>query len=48
MSQVITIGVDLAETVFQVHRVDDVGKPVVRRQLRRNRFPAFSKGSRAA
>ena len=35
MSEVITIGVDLAKNVFQVHGVDAEGAVVVRRQLRR-------------
>jgi transposase len=33
--QVITIGLDLAKHVFQIHGVDDAGQVVVRRQLRR-------------
>lgn len=44
MSQVITVGVDLAKNVFQVHGVDSPGKPVVRRQLRRSQFLAFFDG----
>lgn len=44
MSQAITIGVDLAKNVFQVHGVDITGKPVVRRQLRRSQFLAFFEG----
>jgi transposase len=35
MGDVITIGVDLAKSVFQVHGVDADGAVVVRRQLRR-------------
>ena len=35
MNEVITIGVDLAKSVFQVHGVDAEGAVVVRRQLRR-------------
>ena len=35
MNEVITIGVDLAKNVFQVHGVDAEGAVVVRRQLRR-------------
>jgi hypothetical protein len=44
MQQVSTIGVDLAKNVFQVHAVDSIGKPVVRRQLRRSQFLAFFEG----
>ena len=35
MNEVITIGVDLAKNVFQVHGVDAEGDVVFRRQLRR-------------
>jgi transposase len=35
MSEVTTIGLDLAKSVFQVHGVDTSGKTVIRRQLRR-------------
>ncbi len=43
MSEVTTIGLDLAKSVFQVHGVDASGKPVVRRQLRRRQVLAFFK-----
>jgi transposase len=43
MNEVITIGVDLAKSVFQVHGVDASGKPVVRRQLRRRQVLGFFK-----
>ncbi len=44
MNEVITIGVDLAKNVFQVHGVDDEGNVVIRRQLRRSRvLPFFTK-----
>ncbi len=43
MSEVITIGVDLAKNVFQVHGVDDEGNVVIRRQLRRPRVLPFFK-----
>ena len=33
MNEVITIGVDLAKNVFQVHGVDGEGEVVIRRQL---------------
>jgi hypothetical protein len=32
MSEVTTIGLDLAKSVFQVHGVDTSGKTVIRRQ----------------
>ena len=35
MNEVITIGVDLAKNVFQVHGVDAEGGVIFRRQLRR-------------
>ena len=43
MSKVITIGVDLAKNVFQVHGVDAEGTVVVRRQLRRRQVLALFK-----
>ncbi|MEM0943923.1 MAG: IS110 family transposase, partial [Pseudomonadota bacterium] len=36
MDQLITIGLDLAKSVFQVHGVDAHGRAIVRRQLRRS------------
>ena len=41
MKEVITIGLDLAKNVFQVHGVDASGKTVVRRQLRRGQVLGF-------
>ena len=43
MSEVTTIGVDLAKNVFQVHGVDAAGGVVVRRQLRRGQVLPFFK-----
>jgi transposase len=43
MKEVITIGVDLAKNVFQVHGVDADGTVIVRRQLRRAQMLAFFK-----
>ena len=43
MSEVITIGVDLAKSVFQVHGVDASGLPVIRRQLKRSQVLGFFK-----
>jgi transposase len=36
--QVSTIGLDIAKNVFQVHGVDDQGRTVLRRQVRRNQL----------
>ncbi len=41
MTEVITIGVDIAKSVFQVHAVDEAGEPVIRRQLRRRQVLLF-------
>jgi hypothetical protein len=35
MAKIVTIGLDLAKNVFQVHGVDGAGAVMVRRQLRR-------------
>ena len=43
MSEVITIGLDLAKNVFQVHGVDGSGEVVIRRQLRRSQVLPFFK-----
>ncbi len=41
MSEVTTIGVDLAKNVFQVHGVTVAGEIVIRRQLRRRHVLSF-------
>lgn len=41
MSEVTTIGLDLAKNVFQVHGIDASGQVVVRRQLRRSQVLSF-------
>jgi transposase len=46
MNEVITIGVDLAKNVFQVHGVDAEGSVIVRRQLRRGQMLPFFKKQR--
>ena len=44
MNEVITIGLDLAKNVFQVHGVDASGEVVIRKQLRRRQvMPFFGK-----
>jgi hypothetical protein len=44
MQQVITIGLDIAKHVFQVHGVDDAGAVIVRRKLRRSELTNFFAG----
>ncbi len=39
--KITTIGIDLAKEVFQVHGVDERGKVVVRRQLKRKDVPKY-------
>ena len=41
--EVITIGIDLAKSVFQVHGVDVAGETVIRKQLRRRQVLPFFK-----
>lgn len=41
MSEVITIGIDLAKSVFHLHGVDAEGRPALRRQLRRSQMLEF-------
>lgn len=41
---IVTIGLDLAKQVFQVHGNDEAGKAAVRRQLRRRDVETFFKG----
>ena len=44
MDQAVTIGLDIAKSVFQVHGVDESGAVVVRRQVRRAQLlPFFAK-----
>jgi transposase len=44
MTEVTTVGFDLAKTVFQVHGADGEGRPVLRRKLRRGKVLAFFAG----
>lgn len=39
--KVTTVGIDLAKQIFQVHGVDEQGKTVIRRQLRRAQLAEF-------
>ena len=48
MGDIITIGLDLAKNVFQVHGVDEAGSVVVRKRLRRGQVVAFLLGFRPA
>jgi transposase len=41
MQAVITIGFDIAKSVFQVHGIDAEGKVLIRRQLKRRHVLAF-------
>jgi transposase len=41
MSNVMTIGLDIAKSVFQVHGVDAAGEVAVRKKLTRGRLLAF-------
>jgi transposase len=42
--QITTVGLDLAKNVFQVHAVDEEGRAVVRRRLRRGEVRDFFTG----
>lgn len=41
MSKIITVGLDLAKSVFQVHCADKAGRPVLRKKLRRAQVLKF-------
>ncbi len=41
MSEIITVGLDLAKNVFQAHGADASGRAVVRKKLRRDQVLAF-------
>jgi transposase len=41
MTKIMTVGLDLAKSVFQVHGADQDGRPVVRRKLRRAQVIPF-------
>lgn len=36
--KITTVGIDLAKNVFQIHGIDENGKPVLKRQLRRDQM----------
>ena len=48
MSEITTVGLDLAKHVFQVHGIDAEGTTVLRKRLRRNQCSASSADFRAA
>ena len=39
--KITTVGIDLAKNVFQIHGVDERGKAVLRKQLRRAQLAVF-------
>ncbi len=41
MPKLATVGIDLAKSVFQIHGVDEDGRVLVRRQLRRGQVLTF-------
>lgn len=41
MSEIITIGLDLAKNVFQVHGADTAGRAILRKKLRRGQVLEF-------
>lgn len=41
MSQILTVGLDLAKNVFQVHEADGAGRAVLRKKLRRTQVLVF-------
>lgn len=44
MEKIITVGLDLAKSIFQVHGIDENGKVLVRRTLRRSQMLPFFRG----
>jgi transposase len=48
MSEISTVGLDLAKNVFQVHGADDTGRAVLRKKLRRAQVLDFSASCRLA
>ena len=41
MSEIITVGLDLAKNVFQVHGADSAGRAILRKKLRRGQILEF-------
>lgn len=48
MNKFITIGLDLAKSVFQVHGIEDASGTVLRKRLRRGQVLAFLPDCRLA
>jgi transposase len=46
--KITTIGIDLAKNVFQVHGVDERGKPVLKKQVKREQMATFLPNCRRA
>ena len=44
MAEIVTLGLDIARSVFQVHGVDAAGQVVVRRRMRRSHVLRFFAG----
>ena len=44
MEKIITVGLDLAKSIFQVHGIAENGKVLVRRTLRRSQVLPFFRG----
>ena len=39
--KITTIGIDLAKTIFQIHGVNDFGKVIIKKQLKRDQVLPF-------
>ena len=39
--KITTLGIDLAKNVFQIHGVDELGKVIVKKQLKRDQLAAY-------
>jgi hypothetical protein len=48
MLDIITVGLDLAKNVFQVHGADGIGQAVLRKKLQRTQILEFSANFRDA
>jgi transposase len=46
--KIMTVGNDLAKNVFQVHGVNEHGKTVLRKQLKREQVATFLQSCRSA
>ncbi|KQU80466.1 transposase [Mesorhizobium sp. Root102] len=48
MSELATVGIDLAKTIFQIHGVDESGRVLVRRHFAEASCSRFSTSGRGA